>query len=554
MSDRLRKRPPGGRTADSDLDARIASPGKRPLHKGPPAAGIIQRKPDGAAAPSSRPPGISAAHLAGLTDVAMRPDLAHDAASFTAPTGGSAMPAPVQAKMESAFGVDLSEVRIHERPDVARMGADAYATGRDIHFAPGKYDPTSHSGQELLGHELTHVVQQAQGRVAAPGQAAGWSINESPALEREADDMGRRAADGQRAVLPGTGGIELSGSATRPMQLAAGETIKNLAIALGVGIAAAAAVYWLLPASVVTLITTSGTAALATGLAAVVGEYYTGMIQGIIGKYGGDSLPETGGLGLGFTDLIDKEDAFGNKSAEKGNLAEFRTKLGLTSLAPPLKNDQLLALSGLQKFQAVQDIKKVDADDETAIKQFGGNNKQFVEELGKIRDKAISNLQLADFLGVYLVVIETLLGSDGSKPEKRDLPDNVDKGKPSSLSQAIVDAMYREKVIRSNLAGFSDMQIAWARKTSPVLTAEQAVEANKQTKEGDLRNDDCNLWNVMHKTKYKWDNAVTLISVWELATLLHTPELKKKTKFYNYTKSKPNMTPVDEKQWIFNNK
>ena len=45
------------------------------------------------------------------------------------------------------------------------IGAQAYTTGSDIHFAPGQYDPHSPAGQEVLGHELWHVVQQKEGRV-----------------------------------------------------------------------------------------------------------------------------------------------------------------------------------------------------------------------------------------------------------------------------------------------------------------------------------------------------------------------------------------------------
>ncbi|HET9627076.1 MAG TPA: DUF4157 domain-containing protein [Kofleriaceae bacterium] len=34
-----------------------------------------------------------------------------------------------------------------------------------MYFAPGLYDPTTRAGVERLGHELTHVVQQRDGRV-----------------------------------------------------------------------------------------------------------------------------------------------------------------------------------------------------------------------------------------------------------------------------------------------------------------------------------------------------------------------------------------------------
>ncbi len=108
------------------------------------------------------------------------------------------MPTDVRAKMEGAFGTDFSGVRIHEGPRARALGALAYTQGADIHFAPGKYQPHSQTGQALLGHELTHVVQQSQGRVGATGQVAGARVNDNPALEAEADKVGAMAARGKR--------------------------------------------------------------------------------------------------------------------------------------------------------------------------------------------------------------------------------------------------------------------------------------------------------------------------------------------------------------------
>jgi hypothetical protein len=70
-------------------------------------------------------------------------------------------------------GADFASVRMHEGPQVTDMGAAAYTQGADIHFAPGQYQPGSQGGQELIGHELAHVVQQSQGRVSATTQAKG---------------------------------------------------------------------------------------------------------------------------------------------------------------------------------------------------------------------------------------------------------------------------------------------------------------------------------------------------------------------------------------------
>jgi hypothetical protein len=114
-----------------------------------------------------------------------------DSSSVSSP----AMPTYVQNKMENTFNADFSNVRIHPNSSKASsVGALAYTQGQDIHFAQGKFDPVSKSGQELLGHELTHVVQQSAGKVSPTMELAGMAINDDPGLEREADLMGRKAA------------------------------------------------------------------------------------------------------------------------------------------------------------------------------------------------------------------------------------------------------------------------------------------------------------------------------------------------------------------------
>lgn len=96
--------------------------------------------------------------------------------------------------MERAFNTNFSDVRIHEGNQAPSIGALAYTQGNQIHFAPGKFNPHSSSGQVLLGHELAHVVQQRQGRVKPTSQIKGLPMNDQPFLEREADKLGRKAA------------------------------------------------------------------------------------------------------------------------------------------------------------------------------------------------------------------------------------------------------------------------------------------------------------------------------------------------------------------------
>ncbi|MBX3472107.1 MAG: DUF4157 domain-containing protein, partial [Planctomycetes bacterium] len=89
---------------------------------------------------------------------------------------GQALGGPLRAKMEQAFGgVDLSSVRIHTGPEAqaltSSIHARAFATGRDVYFNQGEYDPNSARGLALLGHELTHVLQQRAGASPRHGAA-----------------------------------------------------------------------------------------------------------------------------------------------------------------------------------------------------------------------------------------------------------------------------------------------------------------------------------------------------------------------------------------------
>lgn len=90
--------------------------------------------------------------------------------------GGSALPDPVRKYMEPRFGVDFSEVRVHQGSQSAKMNhalnAQAFTVGRDIYLGAGKTAGNSH----LLAHELTHVVQQT-------GQPSA-SIREAPRAQR----------------------------------------------------------------------------------------------------------------------------------------------------------------------------------------------------------------------------------------------------------------------------------------------------------------------------------------------------------------------------------
>jgi hypothetical protein len=123
---------------------------------------------------------------------------AHPAVEATiARTRGSGRPLePAQReRFGAALGDDLSDVRVHDdstADSLARsVQARAFATGPDVYFGEGEYRPGSPSGDELLAHELTHVVQQRGASttgpltVSEPGDAAEL---EAEAVSR---DIGR---------------------------------------------------------------------------------------------------------------------------------------------------------------------------------------------------------------------------------------------------------------------------------------------------------------------------------------------------------------------------
>jgi hypothetical protein len=78
---------------------------------------------------------------------------------------GSNMDTTTKTFMESRFGADFSNVKIHTGEYAAQMSkelnAQAFTVGSDVYFNRGKYAPESDNGKNLLAHELTHTIQQS---------------------------------------------------------------------------------------------------------------------------------------------------------------------------------------------------------------------------------------------------------------------------------------------------------------------------------------------------------------------------------------------------------
>ena len=100
--------------------------------------------------------------------------------------GGQPLVPELQRKMGEAMGSDFSGVRVHtDGPADAlnqSVGARAFTTGQDLFFKRGEYQPRSRGGQELIAHELTHVVQQNGGAVQRQVEQNSTSINTNSAF------------------------------------------------------------------------------------------------------------------------------------------------------------------------------------------------------------------------------------------------------------------------------------------------------------------------------------------------------------------------------------
>ncbi len=112
--------------------------------------------------------------------------------------GGHPLEDVVKEKMGAAIGADFGGVNVHTSREAdalnRQLSATAFTTGQDIFFREGAYQPHSGSGQELLAHELTHVVQQSSGAVDSGGR---MTVNApGDAFEQEADAVAKAVTSG----------------------------------------------------------------------------------------------------------------------------------------------------------------------------------------------------------------------------------------------------------------------------------------------------------------------------------------------------------------------
>ncbi|MFT3721517.1 DUF4157 domain-containing protein [Pseudorhodoferax sp.] len=117
---------------------------------------------------------------------------------------GSPLAASARAFLEARLQADLGAVHVHTDSQADAMAAAVQARsfthGSDLYFRAGAYDPHSDSGLRLLAHEITHVLQQAEGPVSATPVGDGIALSDpGDAFEREADRVADAVMDMQGA-------------------------------------------------------------------------------------------------------------------------------------------------------------------------------------------------------------------------------------------------------------------------------------------------------------------------------------------------------------------
>jgi hypothetical protein len=124
---------------------------------------------------------------------------AAEAVAVASASSGQPLPQHLRSRFEQTLGADLSDVRVHTGADSIiasnAISARAYATGQNIHFNAGEYNPDTQDGQHLLAHEVAHTVQQ--GTISTPSRQAFEVSRPGDALEVEAEQVAGAMMEGR---------------------------------------------------------------------------------------------------------------------------------------------------------------------------------------------------------------------------------------------------------------------------------------------------------------------------------------------------------------------
>jgi hypothetical protein len=136
---------------------------------------------------------------------------------------GRTLPTGVAAAMGSAIGADLSGVRIHTDGQANRLNrriqARAFTAGSDVFFRAGEYRPMDRNGQQLIAHELAHVVQQGGARVQLKRDRRATAGPEPDVNESSPEAVDGRGGAAAADVVPVGGPVNSGRSTARAQRL-----------------------------------------------------------------------------------------------------------------------------------------------------------------------------------------------------------------------------------------------------------------------------------------------------------------------------------------------
>ena len=162
------------------------------------------------------------------------PEAEREADRLASAAQGARTPEEVKTRMGERLGADFSGVRFHTDSGAFRtaedMGARAYATGRDIYFGQGGFDPA------VAAHELVHTVQQGQVESSAPTVSA--PAGQVQMLPKRLKAFGHSVAQAAKTVGSGiVQGAKTVGGGIARVAKAAGSGIVQGAKTVGSNIA-----------------------------------------------------------------------------------------------------------------------------------------------------------------------------------------------------------------------------------------------------------------------------------------------------------------------------
>ena len=162
------------------------------------------------------------------------PEAEREADRLASAAQGARTPEEVKTRMGERLGADFSSVRFHTDSGAFHtaedMGARAYATGRDIYFGQGGFDPA------VAAHELVHTVQQGQVESSAPTVSA--PAGQVQMLPKRLKAFGHSVAQAAKTVGSGiVQGAKTVGGGIARVAKAAGSGIVQGAKTVGSNIA-----------------------------------------------------------------------------------------------------------------------------------------------------------------------------------------------------------------------------------------------------------------------------------------------------------------------------